>query len=64
MELINGIEGRSIDQILGYPDDMKFRSCLTLFLQAAPGHPVLEAALERYYRGERDPRTLELLSAH
>jgi nicotinamidase/pyrazinamidase len=55
------VEGRSARQILGSPDDLKLRSCLTLFAVASGGDPVFEAALSKYYGGEYDPRTLELL---
>ena len=63
VELLNAVEGRAIEAILGHPDDMKFRSCLTLFLQAAPGHPVFQAALDKYYGGARDPQTLQRLAS-
>jgi uncharacterized protein (DUF1810 family) len=46
--------------ILGSPDDLKFRSCLTLFALAAPEEPLFKQALERFYAGEPDPRTLAL----
>ena len=44
--LVTEAEGRSIDEILGYPDDRKFRSSMTLFLEAAPGDTVFQAALQ------------------
>jgi uncharacterized protein (DUF1810 family) len=47
--------------ILGSPDDLKFRSCLTLFAQAAPQEDVFRRALDRFYGGEADARTLALL---
>ena len=46
--------------ILGSPDDLKFRSCLTLFALAAPGEPLFRQALDRFYGGELDPRTVAL----
>ena len=59
-ELVNHVEGKTALQIFGSPDDLKFRSCMTLFstLQAEP----FETALRRYYGGP-DPMTLELLHA-
>jgi uncharacterized protein (DUF1810 family) len=57
--LVLQVEGRSVQQILGYPDDMKFRSCMTLFAQVAPEEPIYRAALEKYFGGQPDPRTLE-----
>ena len=52
----------SITDILGSPDDLKFRSCLTLFRQAAPHKAVFQQGLDRFYRGEPDPRTLDALA--
>jgi uncharacterized protein (DUF1810 family) len=50
-----------ISGILGYPDDLKFRSCMTLFAAAAPDEPVFNDALTKFFRGEPDPRTIDLL---
>jgi uncharacterized protein (DUF1810 family) len=47
--------------IFPYPDDLKFRSSMTLFARVAAGPNVFEAALEKYYGGEPDPETLRLL---
>ena len=55
------VEGRSATEILGSPDDMKLRSCATLFTCALPAGSVFDRLLEKYYRGERDSKTLELL---
>jgi uncharacterized protein (DUF1810 family) len=60
------VEGRSAHEIFGAPDDLKLRSCLTLFAAAvSPGAACAEQlfseALAKYYGGEPDPRTLELL---
>ena len=46
---------------MGYPDDLKLRSSMTLFELAAPEQPVFGRVLEKYYSGHRDRRTLELL---
>jgi uncharacterized protein (DUF1810 family) len=64
IELINALDGRSIEEILGFPDDVKFRSSLTLFLQAEPQNEVLVRALDRYFAGEPDQNTIDLLSAN
>ena len=56
------VEGRTSEQIFGYPDYLKFRSCLTLFGTAAPDVPVFREALARYYGGDADPLTLECLA--
>ena len=47
--------------VMGYPDDLKLRSSMTLFELAAPEQPVFGRVLEKYYSGHRDRRTLELL---
>jgi len=59
--LVNGVEGRSATEIFGSPDDLKFRSSMTLFDAVADDPTPFETALERYYGGEPDPKTLELL---
>src|SRR5579884_3906715 len=56
-------EGRSAHEIFGGPDDLKFRSSMTLFAEAAPHEPLFWRALERFFGGEPDPRTLDLLRA-
>jgi uncharacterized protein (DUF1810 family) len=53
-------DGRSAEEILGYPDDLKLRSSMTLFARAADDPGPFEAVLDRYYEGP-DLRTLQLL---
>lgn len=59
--LVLNIEGSSLEQIFGYPDDLKFRSSMTLFARAAPNEAVFRDALKKYFDGEEDPLTLERL---
>jgi uncharacterized protein (DUF1810 family) len=59
--LVLAVEGRIINAILGAPDDAKFRSSMTLF-GAVSEDPVFGEALARYFAGERDGATLEMLS--
>jgi len=59
--LVLAVEGRTINAILGAPDDAKFRSSMTLF-GAVSDEPVFGEALARYFAGERDGATLEILS--
>jgi len=59
---INGHPDLTADAILGPVDAMKFRSCLTLFLQVAPEATDLQAALDTFFGGERDPATLSRLA--
>ena len=53
------VEGRSAHQIFGSPDDLKFRSCLTLFSRVAADNEIFARALQKYFGGEPDPLTLE-----
>ncbi len=59
--LVAATEGRSIHDILGSPDDMKFYSSMTLFAEAAPADAAFRAALDKYFGGEPDPATLARL---
>jgi len=61
-QLVNLVEDRSISQILGYPDDLKFRSSMTLFGAVASGDQIFNQVLERYFGGERDPLTLKRIN--
>jgi uncharacterized protein (DUF1810 family) len=49
----------SIESILGYPDDLKFRSSMTLFANVTPDNEVFLKALQKYFRGEKDQATLD-----
>jgi len=61
-KLILAINDRTLREILGAPDDMKFRSSMTLFEKASLGRPnVFEAALEKFCDGQLDQRTLALI---
>jgi uncharacterized protein (DUF1810 family) len=59
--LVNAVSGRSIHEILGSPDDLKFRSSMTLFARATADNQMFIDALQKYYAGQSDPATLELL---
>jgi uncharacterized protein (DUF1810 family) len=61
--LVDLVEGRPIEEIFGYPDDLKFRSSMTLFAHAAPDNQVFADALQKYFSGEFDPATLARLPA-
>jgi len=60
--LVMAVEGRSAHDIFGSPDDLKFRSSMTLFDTVSPKE-IFAAALEKYFSGERDPATLAKLTA-
>lgn len=59
--LITLVEGRSIDQIFGDPDDLKFHSSMTLFANATSENQVFTDALHKYFGGEPDRLTVERL---
>ena len=61
--LVVAVEGAPLAEILGPPDDLKFHSSMTLFAQVDGHAPVIDRALERYFGGELDERTLSLLRA-
>jgi uncharacterized protein (DUF1810 family) len=59
--LVNAVRGRTINQIFGSPDDMKFHSSMTLFAHAEPGETVFREALRLYFAGAEDSRTVAML---
>jgi uncharacterized protein (DUF1810 family) len=64
VRLMTSHEGKSAFDILGSPDDLKFRSCLTLFAEAATDDSdrvLFKQALDQFYGGQPDQRTMELL---
>ena len=60
-QLVLNVEGRSVDRIFGYPDNLKFRSSMTLFVQGATDNQIFKDALKKYFGGEGDPVTIERL---
>lgn len=63
-ELLLAHRGLSAQQIFGTPDDLKLRSCMTLFSLTDPGEPSgFQTVLERYFDGEPDAMSLRLLAA-
>jgi uncharacterized protein (DUF1810 family) len=60
-QLVLDVTGRSAEEIFGYPDHLKFRSCLTLFMTATSDNKVFKDALLKYFDNEPDQLTLDLL---
>ena len=56
------VEGRSALEVFGSPDDMKLKSCATLFASVSPAGSVFEQILDKYFSGKRDDKTLRLLA--
>lgn len=55
------IDGKSANAILGSPDDLKLKSCMTLFSLLPNADPVFRAVLDKFYNGSRDEKTLALV---
>ena len=60
-QLVLDVKDREIRDILGYPDDLKFRSSMTLFAALDGAPPLFDAALRQFFAGAPDDRTLEIL---
>ena len=57
--IVVGVEGRTVEEIFGYPDDLKFHSSMTLFTEVeGPAEHVFRAALRKYFGGRPDQATL------
>jgi uncharacterized protein (DUF1810 family) len=61
-QLVNKIEGRTVDSIFGWPDKLKFRSSMTLFAHATSDNEVFLKAIKKYFDGEFDSLTLKWLA--
>jgi uncharacterized protein (DUF1810 family) len=59
--LVLNVEGRSAEQIFYYPDNLKFRSCMTLFMDTTSGNNIFQEALLKYFEGQPDESTLDIL---
>ena len=55
------LDDKNADRIFGYPDNLKLRSCMTLFAAAAGRASVFQKVLDAYFNGVGDPRTTEML---
>jgi uncharacterized protein (DUF1810 family) len=60
-EAVLCVEGRSAHEIFGSPDDMKLRSCATLFARVSPPGSVFQRVLDEYFQDKPDRKTLDLL---
>ena len=61
-ELALVVQDRTIQEVFGSPDDVKLRSCMTLFEAVAPEEPSFGLVLARHFRGERYDVTPKLLA--
>lgn len=62
VETLLQLDGLSAHEIFGSPDDMKLRSCATLFAHISSAGSIFERLLDKYYQGEHDEKTLRLLA--
>jgi len=58
---VMNVELKTANEIFGSPDELKFRSCMTLFALAVPDEPLFNQAIARFFGGKPDELTLELL---
>ncbi|MBH0201564.1 MAG: DUF1810 domain-containing protein [Nitrospira sp.] len=63
-QLVLDVNGRSVEEIFGYPDHLKFRSCMTLFLTAATDNTIFKDTLRKYFDGKPDQLTMNVLARH
>jgi uncharacterized protein (DUF1810 family) len=59
--LILKIQGKSVEDIFGYPDNLKLKSCMTLFNFVTPEQKVFSNVLKKYFAGEKDEQTHSIL---
>ena len=59
--IVASLDGRTAEGIFGHPDDLKFRSSMTLFADVAPDEGVFQACIDKYFDGEADHATLARL---
>jgi uncharacterized protein (DUF1810 family) len=62
-EAVLSVEGRTAYEIFGSPDDMKLKSCATLFACVSPADSVFDRLLDKFFQGERDYKTICLLQS-
>ena len=60
-QFVNGVVGRTVEQIFEDPDYLKFQSSMTLFASVAAGNTIFLKALAKYFDGKTDQRTIDLL---
>ena len=60
-EALLSLETNDAEYVMGYPDDLKLRSCMTLFQKADPECGTFQAVLDKYFNGRPDEKTLRIL---
>jgi uncharacterized protein (DUF1810 family) len=59
--IVAALDGLTVDEIFGHPDDLKFHSSMTLFADVAPDEAVFQACIDKYFDGQPDEATLARL---
>lgn len=62
-EALLALESNDPGNVMGYPDDLKLCSSMTLFAEAAPEEKIFQAVLDKYFDGRKDQRTLQILES-
>ena len=62
-EALLSLDTNDVEYVMGYPDDLKLRSCMTLFQAADPGCGIFQAVLDKYFGGKPDDKTLRILKS-
>ena len=60
-EVLLSLPSSDAREVMGYPDDLKLKSCMTLFMEAAPELEVFGKVLEKFFGGEKDSKTVEMV---
>lgn len=61
-EALLNLDSNDAEDVMGWPDDLKLRSSMTLFSVAAPEEPVFKKVLDKFWAGESDQKTLEIIT--
>jgi uncharacterized protein (DUF1810 family) len=61
-KLLLELKGKTAHQLFGSPDDLKLKSCMTLFSSVKDTDPVFQQVLDYYFGGKKDERTIEIIS--
>ena len=62
-DVLLGLDTNDASKVMGYPDDLKLRSSMTLFAEAAPDEDIFQKVLDKFYDGKKDERTLDILKS-
>lgn len=55
------VQGRTVQEIFGSPDDLKLHSCMTLFAEVEPSEVIFQAILTKHFAGEKSAKTMKII---